>query len=104
MRTWNFDKRWLSAMALAAILLPASASAFGDGTPDTDPPAEEAVCDGLGGRVWGLCVAYCEAQDCPASEHPSCDVLRAKLADITGDETFPCDGDGGGGGGGGGIG
>lgn len=90
--------RWtLAVLAAAMIALPVSASAFGDGTPDTDPPAEEAACDGLGGRAWGLCVAYCEAQDCPGSEHPSCDVLRDKLWDIMGSDAFPCDGGGGGG-------
>jgi hypothetical protein len=71
-----------------------SAGAYGGGTPDGLPPPAESVCDGLTGRVWGLCVAYCEAQDCfedPGSEHPACDVLRAKLSDLTGSETFPCD-------------
>lgn len=93
---------WMTATALAVAIAvaPAPAAAFGDGTPDTDPPAEETACDGLGGRVWGLCVAYCEAQDCPASEHPSCEVLRLKLQDVTGSDEFPCDGGGGGGGGG----
>jgi hypothetical protein len=46
--------------------------------------------------MWGLCVAYCEAQDCPGSEHPSCEILRLKLFDLSGSEDFPCD-DGGGG-------
>jgi hypothetical protein len=71
--------------------------ALGGGTPDGIPPPGESVCDGLEGRLWGLCVAYCEAQDCfetPGSEHPSCDVLRAKLQDLTGSELFPCDGGG----------
>lgn len=83
-----------SALSLALCLaLPSGAAfAWGDGTPDSDPPAEEQVCNGLGGRVWGLCVAYCEAQDCPDSGHPSCDVLRRKLADLTGSPQFPCDG------------
>lgn len=81
------------ALALAAVvMLSGSAFAYGDGTPDTDPPAQEQVCEGLGGRMWGLCVAYCEAQDCPGSEHPSCEVLRSKLSDITGSPLFPCDG------------
>jgi hypothetical protein len=95
MRTWT----WL-VLALALGLTPGGALAFGDGTPDTDPPAEEEVCSGLGGRLWGLCVAYCEAQDCPASEHPSCEVLREKIFDLTGSSLFPCDDQGGGGGGG----
>lgn len=77
--------------ALAATTAASSAYAYGDGTPDTDPPAEEQVCNGLGGRAWGLCVAYCEAQDCPGSEHPSCEVLRKKLADLLGSSVFPCD-------------
>jgi len=82
----------LSGILCAILYLaPTPALGYGDGTPDTDPPAEENVCDGLGGRLWGLCVAYCEAQDCPASEHPSCDVLRDKLSDITGSNQFPCD-------------
>jgi hypothetical protein len=84
----------VAAAMCAAMALPWTTSlvhAYGDGTPDTDPPAEEGVCDGLGGRLWGLCVAYCEAQDCPASEHPSCDVLREKLLDLTESMFFPCD-------------
>jgi hypothetical protein len=80
-----------AALALSLLLNGGAVFAYGDGTPDTDPPAEEVVCDGLGGRLWGLCVAYCEANDCPASEHPSCEVLRQKFSDITGSPTFPCD-------------
>lgn len=91
-------KGWMIAAALGAVMGASVAAprafAYGDGTPDTDPPAEEEVCDGFGGRMWGLCVAYCEAQDCPASEHPSCDVLRDKLYDLTGGMMFPCDGGG----------
>jgi hypothetical protein len=86
-----------AALLLTLSLVPALAFGYGDGTPDTDPPAEEQVCNGYGGRAWGLCVAYCEAQDCPASEHPSCDVLRNKLFDLVGSEIFPCDGSGNGG-------
>jgi hypothetical protein len=90
---------WCATVALAAVvaLAPVGATTafgFGDGTPDTDPPAEESVCDGLSGRAWGLCVAYCEAQDCPGSEHPSCEVLRDKVFGVLGVDTFPCDGGG----------
>ena len=69
------------ALALAVALAPAPAWSFGDGTPDTDPPAEEVACDGLGGRVWGLCVAYCEAHPTPNGEHRVVDVGRAVFAD-----------------------
>jgi hypothetical protein len=95
MKKWNLWMTAISLVAAAALFTgPQGAYAFGDGTPDTDPPAEEEVCNDLGGRLWGLCVAYCEAQDCPASEHPSCDVLRDKLYDLTGGMMFPCDGGG----------
>lgn len=90
--------RFAGAIALAFALVAGGAQAalaFGDGTPDTDPPAEESVCDGLAGRAWGLCVAYCEAQDCPGSEHPSCEVLRNKAFQVFGTGVFPCDGPGG---------
>lgn len=79
------------AMAAIGWSAPSPVHAFGDGTPDEQPPAEEIVCDDFGGRVWGLCVAYCEAQDCHVSDHPSCPVLRDKMSDLTGSQAFPCD-------------
>jgi len=97
-----FRRRFPGLAAAAALMLalsfaPTQALAFGGGTPDTDPPAEEQVCNAFGGRARGLCVAYWEAQDCPASEHPSCEVLRRKMYDLVGSEVFPCDSTGGGG-------
>jgi hypothetical protein len=78
----------ISALALA----PGAALAYGDGTPDESPPAEEAVCDGLMGAAFGLCVAYCEANDCDAfPDSQACDVLRDKYAKITGELGFPCE-------------
>ena len=49
-------------------------------TPDGQTPANEGVCDGLIGLtpgLYGLCVAFCEAQDCEATFDPA-----------TGDVTF----------------
>ena len=71
-----------------------AALAFGDGTPDGSPPAEETVCEdaGLRGAAYGLCVAYCEANDCddfPDSD--ACDRLFDNYVKITGEESFPCD-------------
>ncbi|MEO2167856.1 MAG: hypothetical protein ABGY42_06995 [bacterium] len=83
--------------ALAALPCVPAAFAYGDGTPDTAPPAEEIVCDDFGGRMWGICVAYCEAQDCPMSDHPSCDKLRDRFYDLSGTDILPCDFGGGGG-------
>jgi hypothetical protein len=82
----------LAFAALAAT--PTASRAFGDGTPDGSPPAEETVCDdaGLTGAAYGLCVAYCEANDCdtcPDSE--ACDRLFDAYTKITGEDAFPCD-------------
>ena len=81
-------------LGIAFGLAPLSALAYGDGTPDGSPPAEETVCEaaGLMGAAYGLCVAYCEATDCDT--HPddnACTKLRANYAKITGDFTLPCD-------------
>jgi hypothetical protein len=52
------------------ILLAAAGLAFGIAvtqTPDGETPANEGVCDELQGGtpgLYGLCVAFCEAQDC----------------------------------------
>lgn len=94
MRIRNLATALSIALVVAFGVNPDAALAYGDGTPDSDPPAEEEVCNGLGGRMWGLCVAYCEAQDCPGSEHPSCEILRIKMFDLSGGESYPCDGGG----------
>ena len=82
---------WLSIGLLALILGPAGA-ASAQGTPDGVTPAVEAICSDLRGASFGLCVAYCEANDCdlePGSTE--CAALRANYAKITGTSTFPCD-------------
>jgi hypothetical protein len=74
-----------------------TASAYGDGTPDEQPPAEEQVCDsaGLLGSAFGLCVAFCEANDCDAQlDHPddrACSMLREKYARASGALFLPCE-------------
>lgn len=65
--------------------------AFGAPTPDGQTPAEESVCDGLSGAAFGLCNAYCEAQDCDVHERPSCEQLRRNFEKHTGQTLFPCD-------------
>jgi hypothetical protein len=57
-------------------------------TPDEEAPAEEEACDkyvGEGARH-GLCVVYCEAQDCdglkPGAD-PSCDAIRDRFVDYS---------------------
>ena len=72
-------------------------SAMGDVTPDTHPPAEERVFDhpGLFGAAFGLCVAFCEANDCDAQldqpDDRACSMLREKYARATGELFLPCE-------------
>lgn len=76
------------------VFVPAAAFAAGHGTPDESPPADEAVCDesGLIGAAFGLCIAYCEANDCVDSPNKkACEVLRDNYTRITGDLAFPCE-------------
>jgi hypothetical protein len=61
-------------------------------TPDGQTPAAETVCDGLEGAAFGLCNAYCEAQDCDLRPgKKSCESLRENYAESTGTDRFPCD-------------
>jgi len=56
----------LMMSAFAVVLMLFDAPALGS-TPDGKTPAEESVCDVLNDAtpgLYGLCVAYCEAQDC----------------------------------------
>jgi hypothetical protein len=92
----------LALCTLAALLgAPAATLAYGDGTPDESPPAEETTCEdaGLMGAAFGLCVAFCEANDCDLfPDSQACNVLRQNYAKITGEVSFPCEGGGEGGG------
>jgi hypothetical protein len=79
---------------VAALALPVEAHAYGDGTADGAPPAEETVCEdaGLLGAAYGLCVAFCEANDCDlAPDETACQRLRDNYAKITGETTLPCE-------------
>lgn len=80
-----------SIVALAAISSSATAT-----TPDGETPANEGVCDSLQGGtggLYGLCVAYCEAQDLDSfDKNPP----RTKILDNynkkkqAGDPDMPC--------------
>ena len=86
-------RRAIAVCGLAGLVLaPTAAFAFGDGTPDESPPAEETVCDDLIGAAYGLCIAFCEASDCDQFPNKqACGVLRANYAKITGELAFPCE-------------
>jgi hypothetical protein len=52
----------------------ASTAVFAKGTPDGETPANEAVCEDVffaTPGLYGLCVAFCEAQDCEATFDPA---------------------------------
>jgi len=87
----------VSVVAVAMGLLigaPTLLHARGHGTPDSQPPAWESPCDdaGLRGAAYGLCIAYCEANDCEIQpEKYACAVLRANYLRYTGDDVLPCE-------------
>lgn len=94
----EFLRRTIAVFGFSWLLLgPTAALAFGDGTPDESPPAEEQVCDdaGLLGSAFGLCVAFCEANDCDAKldqpDDRACSMLREKYARATGELFLPCE-------------
>ena len=49
------------------------------------------MCNGLSGQAFGLCNAYCEAEDCDVNPKQSCERLRKNYEIITGSPVFPCD-------------
>jgi hypothetical protein len=91
-----------AAVAALGLMIPTLGHAYGDGTPDEQPPAEESVCDpnaALRGAAYGLCVAYCEANDCETQpDKTACLRILANFIKITDEDTIPCASGGGGGG------
>ena len=73
----------IPAALIAALASTAGPGAYAQGTPNGETPANEGVCDELlGGTpgLYGLCVGFCEAQDCEAT-----------LDEATGEVTFDAD-------------
>ena len=74
--------------------VPPLALGYADGTPDEQPPAEEMPCEdaGLRGAAFGLCIAFCEANDCAIQpDKHACHALRANCSRITGEDLLPCE-------------
>ena len=88
---------YVASTALFALLCGAGtavAAGKGKDTRDQIPPSAESVCKDAGqvGAAYGLCIAYCEANDCDAfPDSPACDVLFDNYTKITGATSFPCD-------------
>ncbi|HSP99331.1 MAG TPA: hypothetical protein VL049_19085 [Candidatus Dormibacteraeota bacterium] len=68
-----------------------SATSTAAGTATRTPVEGTDPCAGLSGGAFGLCNAFCNAQNCPADPHPSCEVLRGNFAKQTGSTVFPCE-------------
>jgi hypothetical protein len=85
---------WSMLCCTASLAAAGAALAIGDGTPDGSPPAEETVCEnaGLRGAAYGICVAYCEANDCDTfPDAKACSQLFDNYVKLTGDEAPPCE-------------
>ena len=89
-----FSRTILALIVAGLFALPGLALAYGDGTPDDQPPAEETICDpnaGLRGAAYGICVAYCEANDCELDpEQHACEVLLNNFYKQTRRTDPPC--------------
>jgi len=85
-------------IAIAAVVVLLCGYVYGQ-TPDGETPANEGVCDDLmfaSPGLYGLCVAFCEAQDCvpdPAAADPfaNCRPSSPKLLEIYNRKKQPSD-------------
>jgi hypothetical protein len=95
MHTPRLMKSFLAALASLALFGGLAGNSVAS-TPDGETPANEGVCDVLQGGtpgLYGLCVAYCEAQDLDTFDKgpPNVRILanyRKKMK--TGDPDMPC--------------
>lgn len=100
----TLEPRFPLMVALLVLFCTGAGSAVQAQTPDGAPPANEGVCDGLEYMtpgLYGLCVAFCEAQDCEpdfTAEDPfqSCNPSSLALLNVyrgrmqPGDPDMPC--------------
>jgi len=86
----NYMTRLIALLAFSlvfSVAFMADAKKFNDDI----TPAEETVCDGLPNGLFGLCNAYCEAQDCDlSSERKSCSNLLEHYQERSGYPGPPC--------------
>ncbi len=64
------------------------------GPPLANAKRAPSVCDGLKGKAFGLCNAYCEALDCdwdPNASENACAALKSNYSKLTGESEFPCE-------------
>jgi len=76
-------------MAVLACSLTAGL-AFADPRGGVPTPAEDSMCHTIGGKANGICVAYCEAQDCDENpDQPACETLKNNWKKLTANENLP---------------
>jgi hypothetical protein len=82
--------RALSFIVALGVAAGSTDSLRGLKTPDGETPSVETICDMYQGKAFGICNAYCEAQDCDTQPYKnSCIILHDKFVKITGVEP-PC--------------
>jgi hypothetical protein len=83
---------WLALILAFAITPPAIGQ-----TPDGQTPADEQACDKYKdeGARYGLCIAYCEAQDCDRQKPPdqSCQAIEERFIEYSVKKGYVMDGD-----------
>jgi hypothetical protein len=62
-----------------------------DGDCDDNGGGDKGFCEELHGAAFGLCNAFCNAQQCHLFPKHSCDVLRENFQRVTGQSTLPCE-------------
>jgi hypothetical protein len=81
-------------LVYCCLLLLVAGAAFAK-TPDGKPPSVETVCDNEKGVLFGLCNAYCEAQDCTDpnqhSSNTACEQLIKNWEKHAEGRPFPCE-------------
>ena len=87
-------KRSTWVLVYCCFLLVFAGAAFAK-TPDGKPPSVETVCDNEKGVLFGLCNAYCEAQDCTDpnqhSSNTACQQLIKNWNKHSEGRPFPCE-------------
>jgi hypothetical protein len=87
-------KRSTWVLVYCCFLLVFAGAAFAK-TPDGKPPSVETVCDNEKGVLFGLCNAYCEAQDCTDpnqhSSNTACQQLIKNWNKHAEGRPFPCE-------------
>jgi len=86
-------KKSVQILMMAVLACSLSAGlAFADPRGDVPAPAGDSMCHSIGGKANGICVAYCEAQNCDENpDQPACETLRNNWEKLAGPVALPCE-------------